>query len=67
MQNMVCCNMYVCGYGRIGRGDTGDEYAKTGGENYRTGGKLQCQTSFGADTPVAQQCDVGEPVCIVGR
>lgn len=53
MQNMVCCNMYVCGYGRIGRGDTGDEYAKTGGENYRTSGKLQCQTSFGADTPVA--------------
>lgn len=53
MQNMVCCNMYVCGYGRIGRGDTGDEYAKTGGEDYRTGGKLQCQTSFGADTPVA--------------
>lgn len=29
--------MYVCGYGRIGRGDTGDEYAKTGGEDYRTG------------------------------
>lgn len=63
MQNMVCCNMYVCGYGRIGRGDMGDEYAKTGGEDCRTGGKLQCQTPFGVDAPVARQCDVGEPVC----
>ena len=33
-KNMVCCN------GRCGRRDTGDEYARVDGEDYRTGGKL---------------------------
>lgn len=43
---------YVCGYGRYSRKDTGDEYAGADSEDYRTGGKLQCQTPFGADAGI---------------
>lgn len=58
---------YVCGYGRCGRRDTGDKYAGADGEDYRTGGKLQCQTPSGADAGIARLYDVGESVRTAGR
>ena len=53
---------YVCGNGRTGRGDAGDEHAGTDGKDYGADRKLQCQETFGADAGVARYLHVGKSV-----
>lgn len=53
---------YVCGNGRTGRGDAGDEHAGADGKDYGADRKLQCQETFGADAGVARYLHVGKSV-----
>ena len=53
---------HVCGNGRTGRGDAGDEHAGTDGKDYGADRKLQCQEAFGADAGVARYLHVGKSV-----
>lgn len=53
---------YVCGNGRTGRRDAGDEHAGADGKDYGADRKLQCQTALGADAGVARYLHVGKSV-----
>ena len=53
---------YVCGDGRTGRGDAGDEHAGIDSQDYGVDRKLQCQAAFGADAGVARYLHVGKSV-----
>lgn len=53
---------YVCGHGRTGRRDAGDEHAGVDSQNYGVDRELQCQAAFGADAGVARYLHVGKSV-----
>ena len=52
----------MCGDGRTGRGDAGDEHAGADGKDYGADRKLQCQAAFGADAGVTHYLHVGKSV-----
>lgn len=52
----------MCGHGRTGRGDAGDEHAGVDSKDYGVDRKLQCQAAFGADAGVARYLHVGKSV-----
>ena len=52
----------MCGNGRTGRGDAGDEHAGVDSQDYGADRELQGQAAFGADAGIARYLHVGKSV-----